>query len=175
MDEKIFMAELGDRMIALRESRGWSQDELAEKLNVSRQTVSNWENGKVRIDIVKASEVADVFGITLDELCGKCAAPDDNNDDNNDVREVAAETPDGKAKEKRHRKSIIALLAAVMAVFSVLGVYGIIQAATGSDERPVSSVISLSPYAAGVLIFVVAVVAVVVCAVLLARYIDKTR
>ena len=171
MDEKIFMAELGDRMIALRESRGWSQDELAEKLNVSRQTVSNWENGKVRIDIVKASEVADVFGITLDELCGKCIAPDDQNA----AREVAAETPDGKAKEKRHRKSIIALLAAVMAVFSVLGVYGIIQAATGSDERPVSSVISLSPYAAGVLIFVVAVVAVVVCAILLARYIDKTR
>ncbi|MGX7405191.1 Helix-turn-helix [Aerococcus urinaehominis] len=37
---------LGDKLRSLRKSNGYSQEEIAEKLNVSRQTVSNWENFK---------------------------------------------------------------------------------------------------------------------------------
>ena len=44
---------LGERMYRLREKNGDSQDDLAEKLDVSRQTISNWENDKVKIDAYK--------------------------------------------------------------------------------------------------------------------------
>ena len=41
---------LGEKIYQLREKTGLSQEQLAEKLDVSRQTVSNWENDKVKID-----------------------------------------------------------------------------------------------------------------------------
>lgn len=37
--------DLGNKLIELRKSKKLSQEELAEKINVSRQTISNWENG----------------------------------------------------------------------------------------------------------------------------------
>lgn len=59
---------LGERLYTLREDHALSQDELAEKLNVSRQTISNWENDKVKLDVVKAAELCRLYEIGMDEL-----------------------------------------------------------------------------------------------------------
>lgn len=59
---------LGERLYILRENHKLSQDELAEKLNVSRQTISNWENDKVKLDVVKATEICRLYDISMDEL-----------------------------------------------------------------------------------------------------------
>ncbi len=59
---------LGERMYRLREKNGDSQDDLAEKLDVSRQTISNWENDKVKIDAYKAAELCRLYGVSMDEL-----------------------------------------------------------------------------------------------------------
>ena len=58
----------GQKLYTLREERGWSQEDLAEKADVSRQTVSNWENDKVQIDAEKLKRLSEVFGVGMDEL-----------------------------------------------------------------------------------------------------------
>ena len=59
---------LSDRLKREREKRGWSQTELAEKLHVSRQSVSKWETGKNYPSIEVIIDLSDLFGITIDEL-----------------------------------------------------------------------------------------------------------
>lgn len=51
-----------------RKNKGWSQEELAEKLFVSRQSVSKWENGQNYPSIEIIIKLSDLFGITIDEL-----------------------------------------------------------------------------------------------------------
>ena len=52
----------------LRTEKGWSQEMLAEKAYVSRQTVSNWETEKCYPDVHSLLILSDLFGVTLDEL-----------------------------------------------------------------------------------------------------------
>lgn len=60
--------EIGKRIKELRGSKGWNQEEFAEKVFVSRQTVSSWENDKSYPDIKSLLLMSELFGITLDEL-----------------------------------------------------------------------------------------------------------
>jgi len=58
----------GERLKAERTKKGWTQDELAEKLFVSRQSVSKWENGANYPNIEILIKLSDLFGVTVDEL-----------------------------------------------------------------------------------------------------------
>lgn len=58
----------GDKLKKEREKRGWSQDYLAEKIYVSRQSVSKWETGKNYPSIEVIIDLSDLFDITIDEL-----------------------------------------------------------------------------------------------------------
>ncbi|MBB6731583.1 helix-turn-helix domain-containing protein [Cohnella zeiphila] len=57
-----------EKLKAERKKMGWSQEELAEKLYVSRQSVSKWENGQNYPSIEIILKVSDLFGVTVDEL-----------------------------------------------------------------------------------------------------------
>ena len=57
-----------DNLTELRKLHHMSQDELAEQINVSRQTLSKYETGESLPDIEKCKALADVFGITVDDL-----------------------------------------------------------------------------------------------------------
>lgn len=59
-----------ERLKDKRNSSGLTQEDLAQKLNVTRQTISNWENGKRLPDIVMLNKIAKLYEISLDELCG---------------------------------------------------------------------------------------------------------
>ena len=59
---------LGEKLYRLRTSRGISQEELAEELGVSRQTISNWENDKVKLDAEKAAQLCAYYGVSMDSL-----------------------------------------------------------------------------------------------------------
>ncbi len=59
---------LGERIFDLRKKSGLSQEELAEKLGVSRQSVSKWESGNVMPDIDKAIAMCELFGVSTDYL-----------------------------------------------------------------------------------------------------------
>lgn len=59
---------LADKIIALRKKNGWTQEELAEKVNVSRQSVSKWEGTQSVPDLGKILQLAEVFGVSTDYL-----------------------------------------------------------------------------------------------------------
>lgn len=59
---------LADKIIKLRKQRGWSQEQLAEKMNVSRQAVSKWESDQAVPDIDKIIMLSQLFGVTTDYL-----------------------------------------------------------------------------------------------------------
>ena len=59
---------LADKIIRLRKKNGWSQEELAEKVKVSRQSVSKWESAQTIPDLEKILQLGQLFGVTLDYL-----------------------------------------------------------------------------------------------------------
>lgn len=59
---------LAEKILSLRTGKGMSQDDLAEKLEVSRQSVSKWETGQSTPDLDKIIRLADLFGVSVDEL-----------------------------------------------------------------------------------------------------------
>ncbi len=59
---------LADKIIDLRKKNGWSQEELAEKLGVSRQAVSKWEGAQAIPDLGRVLAMADLFSVTTDYL-----------------------------------------------------------------------------------------------------------
>lgn len=61
---------LGQRINELRTSYGWSQVELAKRLGVAKQTVSNWENDNIQPSIEMLVRIAKVFGVATDYLLG---------------------------------------------------------------------------------------------------------
>ena len=61
---------LQENIYTLRRKAGLSQEQLAERLAVTRQTISKWEGGHSVPDLEKLQAMAAVFGVTLDELTG---------------------------------------------------------------------------------------------------------
>ena len=59
---------LMDKIMTLRKSKGWSQEELAEKLDVTRQSVSKWESGQSVPDLERIVRMSALFGVTTDAL-----------------------------------------------------------------------------------------------------------
>ena len=60
--------ELGKRIKEYRDLKGWNQDELSEKMFVSRQTISNWENDKTYPDIQSILLLSNLYEVSLDQL-----------------------------------------------------------------------------------------------------------
>ena len=61
---------VGERISELRKRKEISQEKLAEMVGVSRQAVTKWENGNANPDTENLIRLAEIFGVSLDELCG---------------------------------------------------------------------------------------------------------
>ena len=59
---------LKDNLVMLRNLHGFSQEEIAEKINISRQAYAKWESGATIPDVEKCSLLAGVYGTTIDSL-----------------------------------------------------------------------------------------------------------
>ena len=70
------MNKLGTKIAEKRKSLGITQIEFAEKMHVTRQTVSRWEAGTVMPDVDKIGEIADILGVSCDYLLKDGAAED---------------------------------------------------------------------------------------------------
>lgn len=60
--------EIEKKIKEARTNAGLTQEQVAEKIMVSRQTISNWENGKSLPDIISIMKLSDLYQISLDEL-----------------------------------------------------------------------------------------------------------
>lgn len=72
---------LGSRIKTLRTERGWIQKDLAERLNVSKQVISAYENGQRRPDLDTLQRMAEIFGVTSDYLLGQSISQDSSGED----------------------------------------------------------------------------------------------
>ncbi|WP_235853216.1 helix-turn-helix transcriptional regulator [Luxibacter massiliensis] len=62
---------IGRNLRRLRKTNRLTQEQLAKKLNITRQTLSNYETGKRLPDIYGLITVADIFGVSVDEIIGR--------------------------------------------------------------------------------------------------------
>ena len=81
--------KLSDKIVSLRKSNGWSQEKLAEKMNVSRQAVSRWESATAQPDIANILQLSKLFGVTTDYLLN------DEYESDNDLPKVKELNRDG--------------------------------------------------------------------------------
>ena len=59
---------LADKIVDLRKKNGWSQEELADQLNVSRQSISKWESAQSVPDMARIIRLSEIFGVSTDYL-----------------------------------------------------------------------------------------------------------
>ena len=71
---------LADKIINERKKNGWSQEELADMLNVSRQSVSKWEGAQSVPDLQKILKMAEIFGVSTDYLLKDEIEPEGNSE-----------------------------------------------------------------------------------------------
>lgn len=83
-----------ERLTELRKSKGWSQEQLGERLSVTRQTVSKWELGSTTPEMEKLAAMSELFGISIDALVkGGETAP---------TQELSDEKPQRSRSNKAH-------------------------------------------------------------------------
>ena len=96
-----------NKLYELRKQKGFSQEELANRLNVSRQTVSKWEVGDSTPDMEKLAAISDLFGISLDELVlDKAPVQNDGNNTRSDIVNQVAEKVLTEQNRKRAKKGL---------------------------------------------------------------------
>ena len=69
--KKMMNETFGQRFTRLRKQRGMTQEELGERIGISGQAVSKWENDASMPDVGVLVELSEILGVTLDELLGK--------------------------------------------------------------------------------------------------------
>jgi len=69
------MLKIGNRISELRKAKGWSQGELANKVNASREAIGKYERNEAVPSVETAKNIADVFDVSLDYLVGDALKP----------------------------------------------------------------------------------------------------
>ena len=107
---------ISEKLKEARQKAGMTQDQVAEKIMVSRVTISHWENGKSLPDIVSLISLSDLYSISLDELV---------KGDSKMVEKVRKD-----AKDANNNKRLIGVTAVL--VIAVLLVYAVSRIAGGA-------------------------------------------
>ena len=121
-----------ENLIRARKARGMTQEELAAKLNVSRQAVSKWETGESLPDLYKLASLADELGVSTDELCGREAAlcgevPATASAEETAERAAFAEELRRIAKQNRSLRYVVGILVLICGVLTMLSGYRSLQ------------------------------------------------
>ena len=103
--------DLNERLYELRKSNNWSQEELAEKMEVSRQTVSKWENGSAIPELNKLVKLSEIYKITLDEL----------------VKETTTEEKNENTRNKNNMKKILIIMLIIAVIAGILFACNIVR------------------------------------------------
>jgi transcriptional regulator with XRE-family HTH domain len=106
-----------EKLIELRKSKGLSQDELGQKIGVSRQTISKWELAQSYPDFQRLVLLSDYFGLSLDALV-KDIDVQDVRDKNLNDKQLSAIYDD-----VQNAKSVIST---VVNAFCVIGIVGVV-------------------------------------------------
>lgn len=109
--------ELGKRLQLLRKKKGLSQEELAQMLSVTRQTVSKWELGQSEPDLQFVSRLSEIFGVTTDYLIKGDVDDPDKTAENTGGEADSAPPSEVAAKEAGAHSRFLNFLGSLMAAF----------------------------------------------------------
>ena len=114
-----------DKLIDLRKKNGWSQEELAEKLNVSRQAVSKWEGAQSVPDMGRIIQLSELFGVSTDYLLkdniGQ-AEPSQESAPDSPIRTVGMEEANAflKIKEDNSRRVALGVMLCILSPVALI-------------------------------------------------------
>ncbi len=109
--------KFNEKLIKLRRQSGLSQEELAYKLNVTRQTVSKWELGQTTPEMDKLVSLSKIYGITLDELTSEEETTDVGGQD-----PIKTDKKKFDIKNMDMRKILIPLIIVLVVIALIIGV-----------------------------------------------------
>lgn len=95
--------KFGFKLLELRKKEGLSQEELAYKLDVTRQTISKWELNETSPDIMQAKKLSKIFSVSLDELV------------DNDIKDILTE-------KISNTEALAALIIKILKIFGVISI-----------------------------------------------------
>ena len=149
---------LADKIIDLRKKQGWSQIDLADRLDVSRQSVSKWEMAQAVPELDKIIKMSELFAVTTDYLLkddapgpdgdGSAPPPPPEEPPQPAAPEPEKETPPAAAKKPKRKKwpwLLAACLLLAAAVTGLLMAAGVLSYQTAPDVRSRVSVSNNTP------------------------------
>ncbi len=101
--------DIGKKILELRKEKNFSQEELAEKIDVTRQTISKWELGETSPDISQAKKLSNIFNVSLDELV--------NNDTKDIIMEKVSNTENNSKKILKLFRNTIIIIVILLILF----------------------------------------------------------
>lgn len=104
-----------ENLLKYRKLRGLTQDELAEIMQVSRQSISKWENGEAIPDLAKVIKIAKVLDISIDELCGTA------NDNKNKLTPNSTELQNSSSPKKAHSMLLVISIVLLCCICCISG------------------------------------------------------
>ena len=115
--------KFNEKLIKLRKASGLSQEELGDKVNVARQTISKWELGETTPEMDKLGELSNLFEISIDELVKDNAIP------NTIIKEIDQRKVESLYKDSQNVKSVIRIYlvigTGILIFFALIVIYGI--------------------------------------------------
>ena len=108
--------ETKDVIYELRTGKGLSQEELAEKVFVTRQAVSRWESGDTTPTMDKLKTLARIYGVSLDWLCSDAADREPPEAAKPEADRPPDDAPAGKEGEKKQKIRAIAIALAIVVI-----------------------------------------------------------
>ncbi len=159
-----------DVIVKLRKSKGWSQEELANRVQVSRQTVSAWERGLSSIDVDSMILLCHEFGLTVEEFLKQAAGEETLEENSSKDMQIVDKLTEVIAKQRAEQQQIekdivskaktlalkyLAILVAVVVAVAIIAsiVTSLIY------EQPIGTFVGLDEYDMTVLLICVLVVA----------------
>lgn len=104
--------KLANKLLELRKKKGISQEELAEKIEVTRQTISNWETGETSPNLEQAAKLSQFYQVSLDELVG------------NDIQNIALAKMSNVEKLAGIMITILKVLGVLFLLYLILMIVG---------------------------------------------------
>lgn len=108
----------GEKLQKLRKAKGWTQEDLAAQISISRQALSKWEQGSVIPDTENVLQISKIFGVSTDYLLN------DEYDSDADIPAVHASANTLEKNYKRRKRAIIGACVSCLGVVAlvVLGI-----------------------------------------------------
>ena len=147
---------LQEKIIKLRKKNGWSQEELADKIYVTRQAVSKWESGQSLPDVEKIVHMSKLFGVTTDYLLNDEIGTEDIIEESasNDKKILEQADVDAFLDNARKRTKLCAIFLSLMFLSPV--VFYILKLASVENYKLIGGIVGIVVFAIGFTIFAIA-------------------